>query len=349
MAKNITSLGFQEILEHAPEGQVPKKIGSSFFRGENCNFNPYLRDYADPEFLEKFFLKGWLPERKWIEKSTRITAFGSCFAVNVTKYLTEAGYNLSANKEPEIYISTMGEGMVNVHALAQQFEWALEDVTPPQNLWHGYRAEAFGYDPKVRVRTRAAFLETRLFIITLGLSEVWYDEITGGVFWRAIPMKDYDPSRHKFRVCTMAETKERIARIDELIRRHVPDARLLFTLSPIPLAATFRPVGCITANSVSKAILRAALDEFLRENADRLNRSLFYWPSYEVIQDLFPYRFGPDARHPMPEILSMIMRMFEAAHCVEGPTLADLRGAYSAVRRQNVAYGTKLEASARAP
>ena len=345
MVKEISSLNHQELIKHNPEGEVPKSIGSSFFRGENCNFNPYLHDFADPAFLEKFFLKGWLPEAPWIEKSTRITAFGSCFAVNITKHLSQAGYNLTAEKEPSIYISSMGEGMVNVHALCQQFEWAFEDIQPPQNLWHGYKAESFGYDPKVREKTRAAFVQTDLFIITLGLSEVWYDDVSGGVFWRAVPMKDYDPSRHKFRVCGLAETKEKISQIDALVRRYVPAARLLFTLSPIPLAATFRPVGCISANSVSKAILRAALDEFLRDNWDRVNKSLFYWPSYEVIQDLFPFRFGPDARHPTPQILNLIMRMFEAAHCVAGIDLEGLRGEFWSARRENVTFGSHLDAS----
>jgi len=166
-------------------------------------------------------------------------------------------------------------------------EWALEGVEPPRGLWHGYKAEEYGCDERIRDKTRKILLETDFFIITLGLSEVWYDEETGGVFWRAVPRQHYDPSRHKFRVCSMAETKAALTRIRELVVKHVPNAKLLFTLSPVPLAATFRPVGCITANSVSKAILRAALDEMLREAGDALNRSLFYWPSYEIVTDLF--------------------------------------------------------------
>jgi hypothetical protein len=330
------------ILEHNPDGEVPKKIGSSFFRGEHVNFNPYLKDYLDPEFLEKFFLKGWLPETPWIEKTTRITAFGSCFAVNISKHLAKAGFNLTSTKEPSIYVSSMGEGMVNVHALLQQFEWAFEDIEPPHDLWHGYKAEKFGYNEGVKKRTRAAFLETDLFIITLGLSEIWYDEKSGGVFWRAVPLEHYDPLRHKFRVCSMSETKEKIAHIDALIQKHVPQAKVLFTLSPIPLAASFRPVGCISANSVSKAILRAALDEFLRENWNRVNRSIFYWPSYEVVQDLFPFRFGADARHPLPGIIPLIMKMFEAAHCISGLSLADMRGEYQSLRQTNIRHGRRL-------
>jgi hypothetical protein len=126
----------------------------------------------------------------------------------------------------------------------------------------------------IRQRTRKAFLETDFFIITLGLSEVWYDEISGGTFWRAVPLNVYDETRHKFRVCTHAETKEKIERIYHLIKKHIPNSKVLFTLSPVPLAATFRPISCITANSSSKAILRAALDEFIRENQTDVNNTL---------------------------------------------------------------------------
>ena len=105
----------------------------------------------------------------------------------------------------------MGEGLVNVHSIAQQFKWALNGWLPPSNLWHGYDAEEYDLSEVIRLKTREVFLNTEVFILTFGLSEIWYDEITGGVFWRAVPMKHYDAGRHKFRVCTFAETKESTA------------------------------------------------------------------------------------------------------------------------------------------
>lgn len=46
----MINLDNQIIIEHFPENQVPKKIGSSFYRGKNCNFNPYFKDRENPEF-----------------------------------------------------------------------------------------------------------------------------------------------------------------------------------------------------------------------------------------------------------------------------------------------------------
>src|SRR5262245_4484102 len=82
-----------------------REIGSSFFRGDECNFNPYHRDESSPTFLEDFILKGWLPVKPFISKHSRITSFGSCFAEHIGKYLTSRSYTLSRPDAPEIYIS----------------------------------------------------------------------------------------------------------------------------------------------------------------------------------------------------------------------------------------------------
>ena len=335
--KNVTDIHRQEIIDYSPPGEEIKRIGSSFFRGSQVNFNPYRKDFAHPGFLAKFLLQGWVPDGPVIDQQTSVTAFGSCFAQNITDHLGKAGYNLSSGRNPNIYISKMGEGLVNVHAIAQQFQWALEDAKVPEGLWHGWKAEEFGYDESIRQQTREVFRATDFFVITLGLSEVWFDELTGGVFWRAVPLKSYDPDRHKFRVCSVEETRSGIAWIYHTIRKHVPNAKVLFTLSPIPLAATFRPVSCITANSVSKAILRAALDEFIRGHHQELNANLFYFPSYEIITELFFAKYGDDGRHPAPEIIEMIMKLFEATYCRSKLTMVEIEMLYKDLRKKNAA------------
>ncbi len=57
---------------------------------------------------------------------------------------------------------------------------------PPSNLWHGYNAEEYDLSEDVRIRTKNEFLSTEVFFLTFGLSEIWYDEITGGVLWRTV-------------------------------------------------------------------------------------------------------------------------------------------------------------------
>jgi lysophospholipase L1-like esterase len=326
----------QEILSYEQD-ESPKKIGSSFYRGKNINLNPYLSDWKKKNFIEKYLLKGLTPAEPIITKSTRITAFGSCFAENITKHLTARGYSLSKNEEPNIYISSMGEGMVNVHAILQQFKWALENEEIPRGLWHNTKTEEFDLDEETRKKTRVVFLKTEFFIITLGLSEIWYDEETGGVFWRAVPVNQFDEKKHKFRVATFAETKTALEQIIEIIKKHNPGAKVLFTLSPVPLAATFREISCIVANSASKAILRSALDEVIREKADQFNKKIFYFPSYEIVNELFSMKYCEDGRHPREEIINYIMALFENTYCIENEKNAvDVNQIFKSASEKNI-------------
>lgn len=275
-----------------------RKTSQSFFRGEHTNFHPTNNSLAAPNFLAEYLMEGWAPASKFVTKETPIVAFGSCFAANISDYLHGRGYNVLTKRESRAYVTQMGDGIVNTFAIRQQFEWAWLNKAPNADLWHGYAAEEFGYDEAVRLETKDLFDQADLFIITLGLSEVWYDEPTGEVFWRAVPMDKYDPARHKFRVSSFAENAANLQAIRALIRKFRPDAHILFSVSPIPLAATFRSVSCLSADAVSKAIIRAALDEFMRAN--ETDERLHYMPSYEAVTRLFKNQWMADRRHIYP-------------------------------------------------
>ena len=68
-----------------------------------------------------------------------------------------------------------------------------------------------------------------------------------------------------------------------------PDAPVVLTLSPVPLMATFRDVSCITADAVSKSVLRVALDQVMRDGRE----GVYYWPSYEVVKWVGPHLDWP--------------------------------------------------------
>lgn len=300
----------------------PRNIHRTWFRGEHCNYGPDLEDMKGLDAVTKHVLHGWAPKAPVISEETNVVAFGSCFAENITNWLSKRNFNVLTDKDGEFgdtYVVRFGEGMVNTFVIRQQFEWAFENKVFDEELWHGYDAAAFGYDEEIRLRTREVFMKADFFIITLGLSEVWCDKDSGGVFWRAVPQDKYDPERHVFRVSSHAENLENINAIYKLIRKHRPDADIMFTLSPIPLAATFRPVSCISANSVSKAILRSALDEFLQQHQPD-DSGLHYWPSYEIVTDVFGNRWRPDRRHIKPQILDFIMTTFEHVWCKGAPS-----------------------------
>ncbi|RMD94454.1 MAG: hypothetical protein D6811_02805 [Alphaproteobacteria bacterium] len=307
-ATGMQQLVLQRTTRHTREHRT-------WFRGESTNFNPKAAQMVGVDAVREHVLHGWAPEKPLITPSTQITAFGSCFAANISRWLSARNFNVLNSREEAkaAYVVSMGEGMVNSFVIRQQFEWAWENKVFEEPLWHGYNAEEYGYDEAVRLETKRIFDETEVFILTFGLSEVWYDEPTGNVFWRTIPKDVYDPARHKFRVSSVEENRENMLAIYELIRKHRPEAKIIFTLSPIPLIATFRDVSCLTANSVSKSVLRVAIDEVMREKGEE--GFLYYWPSYEIITDVFRLPYRADRRHPVPQTLDFIMTLFEHVWC----------------------------------
>ncbi len=282
----------------------------TWYRGDNVNYQPTKVNMHEPDALHDYILKGWLPEKPFITREHFITAFGSCFAAHITNYLADNGYNIfGGDLTLDSYVVRCGEGMVNTFAVAQQFEWAFGERTLDAQLWHDKKGNAVGYDESVRQQTRDIFERTDVFIITLGLSEVWYDKLNGDVFWRAIPRSEYDPERHGFKVSSVAENLANLETVYRIVRAHRPDATIVFTLSPVPLVATFRPVSCITANSVSKAVLRVAADEFYR--AHEGDGHLFYFPSYEIVKEYFKDPYEKDNRHIRKSVVNTIMRTFD--------------------------------------
>ncbi len=210
----------------------------------------------------------------------------------------------------------VADGIVNTFAILQQFEWSYEDKKFSDGLWYGHKGSVADNSPEIRASTRKVFDDTDVFIITLGLSEVWYNKQTGEVLWRAVPRDKFDPDVHGFRVSTVQENVANLERIYTLIRVHKgEDVPIIFTLSPVPLVATFRPVSCITANSVSKAILRAALDELMRAHED--DEQLLYFPSYEIVKEFAPTPYDDDNRHVREEVVEFIMGTFASHYLVD--------------------------------
>jgi hypothetical protein len=297
------------------EGKVAKFHGS-WWRGEHTDFIPSKADLLAEDAVDRYVLRGWTPEHPVLTRAHRITAFGSCFAANVSHHLHQRGYRVTGHDLTlDAHIVRFGEGMVNTFSILQQLEWALEDKEFPDCLWFGKDKEVASLDPRIQEQTKALIESTDAFVLTLGLSEVWYHKPTGEVLWRAVPADLFDDELFGFRVSSVDENLANLHRIHALIRRVRPQAEIVFTLSPVPLMATFRPVPCLTANSVSKAILRVALDLFF-EQVGHGDPHCHYFPSYELVKEVAVDPFCDDNRHPRPEVVAWIMRHFERRYCV---------------------------------
>ncbi len=258
---------------------------------------------------------GWLPAEPLISPATRVVAIGSCFARYFILWLAEHGFNKSMPQSPYNALLQFGSQLESPAVVAQQFRWAFGELDDKAVLWIDKNKEVFEASEARRQLVRDTLLATDVLILTLGLSEVWYDSVTGEPLWRALPVDHFDPERHVFRVETMAQTLQWLETIERLRARHVPDMKIIFTVSPVALQLTFRPVSALTANSASKAIVRAALDEFLRNHQEDVGRRLFYFPSYELVANYFIDPYEHDNRHISPTVAAGIISYFVQHYC----------------------------------
>jgi len=291
------------------------QAGKKTVHGRFVNRYPTAAQLERPNAVDTFIMKGFIPEKPFITRSHVIATIGSCFTGNVSKFLRHNGFNVPMlNKEypGNLPTTSFSDEVFNTYVLRYLFELAFGDAEPDEAGYHCINQ----HSKKSTVAVddiRRTFGAADVFIITLGLAEVWFNKKTGEVYKTAKSIEEYDPDTHDFRVTTVQENRDNIDYVYRAIRRARPDAAVIFTLSPVPLSATFREMSCIVANSASKAILRVALDEFLSQHA--ADNNLHYFPSYELVLDCLPKPFGPDRRYVSGKAVNFVMTLF-ARHYV---------------------------------
>ena len=290
-------------------------FGGHWFRGKNCNFIPSKKNFKQDNFISEYILKGYSPKKPFIDKNKKIIAFGSCFASSVSEYLSIKNY-LVFNKKYGLnsHIIRYGEGMANTFTVLEQLLWAFDNKDIEKNTWYSSPDNLARKDSEIREETLKLLNHIDVFIITVGLSEVWYNKENNQVFWKAIPISEFDEKKHGFKLSTVDENTRNLEDICQIIKKNLPSAKIIFTLSPIPLMATFRNQSCITANSVSKSILRVALDNVLTKYKE--DDQIYYFPSYEITKDYLVDPFKDDNRHMKDENVSFIMKIFEKNYCL---------------------------------
>jgi GSCFA family len=298
-----------------PAGDIDTQQPDTWYRGEHCHRFPTNRSLVAADILY-----GWAPTEKLITSGTKVLAFGSCFAEYFIGYLASAGYNrwqLPTERHSqcgEDLLFALGSSFENIFVIVQQFRWAFNEFTPESKLWITKDKSFFEATEERREKIRHSFQQVEIFIITLGLSEVWFDTILNEPMWRTIPTRLYEPGRHVSRIASVEETVRAFYEFDRLMDAFLPDRPVIFTLSPIPFAATFRNQSPITANAVSKAVLRSAIDQFLSNDSICSKRRYHYFPSYELVLNLFERPFLPDHRHVRPDVAKTILDLFSALY-----------------------------------
>ena len=279
-----------------------------------------------------------------IAPTDRIATAGSCFAQHISRrlqmlgdyyFVAENGEHLPTQDRAARQYGLFSARYGNIYTAAQLWQLWRESYgewAPSEGAWKhrdgGWidpfrpTVETFSTREEMaadRMRHLAAvrrlFETCDILVFTLGLTEAWRAVDDDAVFPLApgVVGGSYDLGRHAFINYTPAEVEEDLARFLVAVKRRNPGLRVILTVSPVPLAATFEDRSVLVSTAYSKAALRVAAEAILRrfEWTD-------YFPSYEIITSspTGGLYYGPDDREVNALGVAHVMRLFQLHYVV---------------------------------
>jgi len=209
----------------------------------NIKSNPYAawpsRHVPEKNRIEPVCTPAFQPSFK-LDHGEKIFTIGSCFARNIENELSKRGYDVvtSSLSWPDRSVENIGNGVLNnygVASIANEIRWALDPSRPfdPDDHFVQLGPNKFvdlhipqvkpaslekmtAYRKAITEVTRR-LVECRVIIITLGLSELWFDR-RSQTYLNLTPLRSIvsnNPDRFELHVLSFEET---IAHLREAIR-----------------------------------------------------------------------------------------------------------------------------------
>ena len=246
-----------------------------------------------------------------LQRDERIATAGSCFAQHISRtlhrhgfnyYIAESGDALPRDEAQRRSFGVFSARFGNVYTsrqLVQLFDRAYGHYVPSEVGWRsGDGRWVDPFRPQVEPNgfasvgelvesrslhfsaVREMFEKLQVLVFTLGLTEAWRHRIDGAVYPLApgVIAGKIDPGIHEFVNFSVADV---VADMQAFIARLLavnPRARMILTVSPVPLIATYEDRHVLLSTTHSKAVLRVAAEEICKRN-----QMTDYFPSYEII------------------------------------------------------------------
>lgn len=288
-----------------------------------------------------------------IEPTTRVATAGSCFAQHISRRLKQRGFNYlqSESAPPTLSLAEATRQQYGVYSarygnvytprqLLQLLERACGTFTPADSAWtrpEGTLADPFrpeinpdGFatlDALQSARTEhlaavyEMFKTAEVFVFTLGLTETWRSKIDGAVFPLApgVVAGEMDASRYEWVNFGITEV---IADLDSFMVKLAQinrSVKILLTVSPVPLTATYDDTHVLAATTYSKSVLRVAAAEITQRHPQ-----CSYFPSYEIITGNFNRGayYDSDLRSVNSAGVDHVMRLFFSHYAPGGTGMA---------------------------
>ncbi|MDI7776359.1 GSCFA domain-containing protein [Asticcacaulis sp. EMRT-3] len=306
-----------------------------------------------------------------IGRNDKVATAGSCFAQHVSRTLSEMGFNYMVTEQrpaspsgPDENYGTFSARYGNIYTvrqLKQLIQRAYGLFTPTDTAWQRadgryvdpfrpyIQADGFASPEDVMhdreahlAAVRDVFENCEVFIFTLGLTEAWQAVADGAVLpiCPGVVGAQVEGEAYRFHNFSVAETEADLNWVMHRLHALNPACKVLLTVSPVALIATYEDSHVLTATTYSKSVLRVVADM-----AARSFDFVDYFPSYEMI--LGPQGRGAfledDLREIRPEGVKYAMSKFAAHYLSDGsagvapPPVA---ATAAAIDRQRVAMKT---------
>lgn len=277
-----------------------------------------------------------------VTKEAKVATAGSCFAQHIARYLRNSGFHFLITEpahpllnQDEAFEYNYGAftarygNLYTTRQLLQLFKRAYGTFTPVETVWQeneekfidpfrpqiqpgGFATlQEFQADQAQHFKAvRKAFETLDIFIFTLGLTESWESVLDGSIFplCPGVAGGVFDEHKYKLHNFNVTEVVNDFLEFIDLLRVINPKAKLIVTVSPVPLMATARADNhVLTATTYSKSVLRVACEEICNQRTD-----IVYFPSYEIITGNHSRGayFASDCRSVVETGVSHVMRVF---------------------------------------
>jgi hypothetical protein len=286
-----------------------------------------------------------------VGKRTRIATAGSCFAQHLSKHIKGLGYNYYVPEPAPRIISTeiaqrYNYGVFscrygNIYTskqLVQTFDRAFGHLDY-EGFWeegnrfydplrpfinpNGFSSlEELNADRNYHLsKVKEMFEKLNVFIFTLGLTESWIENETGMVHpvCPGCGVGRFSSEKYKFYNESVFDVISNLQSFNRKLMQINPKAKIILTVSPVPLIATMEKAHVLTANTYSKSTLRVAAHEM-----DKEHDHIAYFPSFEIITGSFNRGayFSSDLRTVTPSGIQHVMSVF-TKHYTNGGITTD--------------------------
>lgn len=261
------------------------------------------------EFSTRIPIAGQEPK---IDYNSRIFLLGSCFVENIGKKLEK--FKLPFLQNPfGIFFHPVAIAHF-LEKLSGGGGYSHEEIFYHNERWHCFDAHSHlsHPDPEKLVRklntrleeSRQYIKDSTHLIITLGTAWGYTSKDTGRIVANCHKL----PSR-EFRKSLLGpeQVRQSLEKSLNFLEKLVPEASIIFSISPVRHLRD----GFIE-NQRSKASLISGLHELLDQAEVLQPRRMFYFPSYEILQDeLRDYRFYTrDLVHPSGLAVDYVWKRF---------------------------------------